>query len=169
MILNASLDTSFWNRACEIGVAAYLFGYFKVHYCDAVRREIVTTDPEETRLIYPQAMQFKIYEEDGRLHKAEPQTTLRRFGIGEAAAISLAIEKQWVLLINDNRPLMFAQMQGISCISAPEFCVFLFAEGRITYAAVDGYLNRLLSTTNYTLVAQAAQALALLIEKRGSK
>ena len=167
MILNASLDTSFWNRACEIGITAYLFSYFKVHYCEAVRREIITTNPLETTLIYPQAMQFEVYETDGRFYKQEPKSSLHRFGAGEASAMSLALENQWLLLINDSRPLVFAQALGISCISVPEFCVLLFAEGKITYAAVNGYLNRLLSTTSYTIITHAAQSLAILVERKG--
>ena len=167
MILNASLDTSFWNRACEIGVTVYLFSYFKVYSCAEVRKEIITTDPLNTPLIYPQAMQFKVYEEDGRLHQQEPKSSLHRFGAGEASAMSLALEHQWILLINDSRPLVFAQTLGVTCISVPEFCVFLFAKGKITYAAVDGYLNRLLSTTSHTLITQAAQTLAVMIERRG--
>ena len=67
MLLNASLDTSFWNRAADVGVTAYLFSFFRVYYCQAVRNEIVTTDPTETALIYPQAMLFTVFEEDGRL------------------------------------------------------------------------------------------------------
>jgi len=43
-MLDASLDTSFWNIAAQIGVAPYLFAFFRVHYCLAVEREIVTTD-----------------------------------------------------------------------------------------------------------------------------
>jgi hypothetical protein len=45
-LLNASLDTSFWNIAAQIGVIPYLFSFFKVHYCQAVEQEIITTDPD---------------------------------------------------------------------------------------------------------------------------
>ena len=70
-ILDASLDTSFWKFASQIGVVPYLFSFFRVHYCEAVEREIVTTDPNETPLIYPQAMLFIVFKEDGRLHQRE--------------------------------------------------------------------------------------------------
>ena len=70
-ILDASLATSFWKFASQIGVVPYLFSFFRVHYCEAVEREIVTTDPNETPLIYPQAMLFIVFKEDGRLHQRE--------------------------------------------------------------------------------------------------
>ncbi len=167
MILNASLDTSFWNRACEIGVAAYLFGYFKVHYCDAVRREIVTTDPEETPRLYPQAALFELLRSDGRLLALEPQRSLERFGAGEAHSIALAYEQGWSLLINDFRPLEFAQVLGIKCISVPAFCLLLYDQDRITYAAFRGHLQRLSFTTSRKLIIQAEQIAAKVAVERG--
>jgi len=159
MLLNTSLDTSFWNRACQIGITAYLFSFFRINYCEAVRQEIITTDPTETALIYPQAMLFTVFEEDGRLHKQEPQQPISLFGIGEAHAIALAKEQSWALLINDQRPLMFAESLGIPCICVPEFCVFLYAQGKITMAAAQGYLERLKPTTSMTLITRALQVL----------
>jgi hypothetical protein len=68
----------------QVGVAPYLFNFFRVHYCQAVRNEIITTSPNETALIYPQAMLFMVFEEDGRLQQVEPQKPLTLFGVGEA-------------------------------------------------------------------------------------
>ncbi len=161
MIRNASLDTSFWNIASQIGVVPYLFDYFRVHYCRSVAQEIVTTDANETPLIYPQAMLFKVLLEDGRLHEAEPQEPLALFGSGEAHAIALAREQGWWLLINDSRPLAFAQAMGIHCVSVPDFCVLLFSQGRITKAAANGTLKRLKATTASSLISQAS----ILIER----
>ncbi len=164
---NASLDTSFWNIAAQIGVVPYLFSFFQVHYCRAVEREIITTDPDETPLVYPQAMLFTVLKEDGRLHQAEPEEPLELFGVGEAYAIALARERSWVLLINDTRPLQFAQSLDVKCVAVPDFCVLLYSQGKITYAAVRGYLRRLASTTNPTLIAQAEQIVDEIAAKRG--
>ncbi len=98
-----------------------------VHYRRAVEQEIVTTDPDETPLVYPQAMLFMVLKEDGRLHQADPEEPLELFGAGEAHAIALARERSlrpgsvqaWVLLINDTRPLQFAQSLGIDCVAVP--------------------------------------------------
>lgn len=166
-LLNASLDTSFWNIAAQIGVVPYLFSFFKVHYCQAVEQEIVTTDPDETPLIYPQAMLFIVLKEDGRLHQAEPEEPLELFGTGEAHAIALAREQAWVLLINDARPLEFAQSLGIDCVAVPDFCVLLYSQGKITYPAVRGYLRRLAPTTSPTLIQQAEQVVDEIANKRG--
>ncbi len=166
-MLNTSLDTSFWNIATQVGVVPYLFAFFRVHYCWAVEDEIVTTDPDETPLIYPQAMLFKVMQEDGRLHQAEPEHPLTQFGAGEAGAIALAQERGWVLLINDYRPLQLAQSLGLHCVSVPDFCVLLYAERRITYRAVKGYLRRLASTTSPALIRMAEQVADEITRERG--
>lgn len=167
MILNASLDTSFWTYASQVGVAPYLFSFFHVHYCSAVKNEIVTTDPTTTPLIYPQAMLFMIFAEDGRLHQKEPVKPLSVFGIGEAHAMALAKENNWVLLINDSRPLIYARSLGITTVGVPGFCVLLYAKELITLNAVTGYLKRLSTTTSATLLAEASHTIAEIAKKRG--
>lgn len=157
MMLSASLDTSFWNIAGQLGVVPYLFDYFMVYYCDVVEREIVTTDPAETPLVYPQAMLFQVLKEDGRLHLRNPEKPLSFFGRGEAHAIALAVEQSWVLLINDGRPLTFAQNLGIRCVSVPDLCVLLYAQGKISHNALLGYLQRLASTTSNWLIERGRQ------------
>ncbi|MBX3009891.1 MAG: hypothetical protein KF832_00235 [Caldilineaceae bacterium] len=167
MLLNASLDTSFWNRAADVGITAYLFSFFRVYYCRVVKDEIITTDPNETALIYPQAMLFTVFEEDGRLQQAEPQNTLSLYGLGEAAAIALAREQQWILLINDQRPLLFAESLEIHCVCVPDFCVFLYSQGKVTAAAAEGYLERLRPTTGKQLIVRAQEVLKRVREQRG--
>jgi hypothetical protein len=167
MMLNASLDTSFWNIAAQIGVVPYLFDYFHMHYCPAVEREIVTTDPDETPLIYPQAILFRLMKESGRLHLAEPGQSLKLFGAGEAYAISLAQERSWVLLLNDYRPMQFALALGLQCITVPDFCLILYSDGKITAQAVKGYINRLRSTTSLKLLRQAEAVVDQIAQKRG--
>jgi predicted nucleic acid-binding protein len=167
MLLDASLDTSFWNIAAQIGVAPYLFSFFRVHYCQAVEQEIVTTNPRETSLIYPQAQLFNVFKEDGRFYQCEPEKPLNLYGVGEAYAIAVARERQWVLLINDARPLAFAQSLGISCVSVPDFGVLLYAQGKITYVAAQGYLRRLAATSSLTLIKQAEQVVVEIARQRG--
>jgi len=88
-------------------------------------------------------------------------------GIGEAHAISLAQERSWVLLINDYRPLQFARSLGIRCVSVPDFCVLLYAEGKITLRAVRGYLRRLAPTTSPSLLQEAEAVVTEIARKRG--
>jgi len=166
-MLDASLGTSFWNIAAQIGAVPYLFSFFRVHYCQAVEKEIVTTDVDETPLMYPQAMLFQVLREASQLHHAEPSRSLDLFGAGEAGAIALAHERVWVLLINDYRPLQFAQSLGIHCVSVPDFCVFLYAEAKITLQAARGYLNRLRPTTSHPLIQQAGYVIDEIARKRG--
>jgi len=151
--LNASLETSFWNIGARIGVIPYLFEFFEVYYCCAVEEEIVSTDPSITPIIYPQAMLFKVFKEDGRLHHAEPKKPLELFGGGEAGAIALAKENGWDLLINDFRPLQYAQGLGIRCISVPHFVAMIYEAGRISKGAALGWLDRLAPVTSPKLIA----------------
>lgn len=166
-LLNASLDTSFWTYASQIGVAPYLFTFFQVYYCQAVKNEIITTHPSETTLIYPQAMLFMVFEEDGRLKPIEPQKPLSIFGVGEAHAIAVAKERQWILLINDGRPLVYARSLGITTVSVPGFCVLLYAKGMITLNAVTGFMKRLSTTTSAALIAEATHTVAEIAKQRG--
>lgn len=152
---NASLESSFWNAGARIGVIPYLFEFYVVHYCRAVEAEICSTDPDRTPLIYPQAMLFQVFREDRRLHHAEPQRPLNLFGQGEAAAIALALENGWDLLINDFRPLQYARGLGIRCVSVPHFVVTICEVGRISPEAALGYLDRLAPVTSPALIAEA--------------
>jgi len=165
-IQNASLDTSFWAIASQIGIVPYLFDFFRVHFTQAVAAEIVTTDAEKTALVYPQAILFQVLREDGRLHQAEPEEPLRVYGAGEASAIALALERRWILLINDSRPLQFAHSIGLRCVSVPEFCVLLFTQGKITEAAALGYLKRLRPTTTLGLLAQAEEVIRTFADRQ---
>jgi predicted nucleic acid-binding protein len=167
MLLDASLDTSFWNYAVRTGVVPYLFSYFQVHYPEAVEREIVTTDPDETPLIYPQAMLFNVLKEDGRLFVCNPTKPLNLYGRGEAHAIALAYEKGWTLLINDVRPLIFAQSLGVTCVSVPDFCLFLYSQGKITYPTVHGCLKRLQPNTSPKLIQKASSLVEKIALLRG--
>jgi predicted nucleic acid-binding protein len=169
MMLDASLDTSFWNIAAQVGIVPYLFDYFQVHYCQAVEQEIVTTDPQETSLIYPQAILFRLMKESGRLHLVEPGQSLKLFGAGEAFAISLAQERSWVLLLNDYRPLQFALALGLSCITVPDFCLILYLDRKITVQAVKGYINRLRSTTSLKLLREAEAVVDQIAQERGDR
>ena len=168
-ILNASLGSSFWNVGSKIGVNQYLFDFFKVHFCQAVKEEIITTDPQVTPVVYPQAMLFKVFESDGRLHSAEPSSSLDNFGKGEAGAIALALERKWVLLVNDRRPLVYARSLGVECVSVPQFCAMLYATEKITLPAAQGYLRRLATTTSAQLLDEAGRVIQSIAEMRGEQ
>jgi predicted nucleic acid-binding protein len=101
------------------------------------------------------------------LHQAEPKDPLDRFGWGEAHAIALAYERSWGLLINDARPLAFAQSLGITCVCVPDFCVLLYSQSKITYPAVRGYLRRLVPTTNPAMIRRTERVVDEIAEKRG--
>jgi hypothetical protein len=49
----------------------------------------------------------------------------------------------------------------------PDFCVLLYSQGKITHPALQGYLRRLASTTQLTLIQQAQQIADLIADERG--
>lgn len=164
---NASLDTSFWVVACQIGVVQYLFDFYEVHYCPVVREEIASGDPARPSLVFPQAKMFQVFMEDGRLKQAKPRRLFTVFGAGEAGAIALARERGWALLINDFRPYHLARSLGIQAVSVPEFCLVLAAAGLVTPAAAHGSLDRLRATTSRSLLELARESLERLTGNGG--
>ena len=53
-------------------------------------------------------------------------------GDGERAAINLALERRWLLLIDDWRPAEAARAAGLTALSSVLYVVRLFDEGRRT-------------------------------------
>jgi predicted nucleic acid-binding protein len=92
---------------------------------------------------------------------------LNLYGRGEAHAIALAYEKGWTLLINDVRPLIFAQSLGVTCVSVPDFCLFLYSQGKITYPTVHGCLKRLQPNTSPKLIQKASSLVEKIALLRG--
>lgn len=57
------------------------------------------------------------------------------FQRGENAAIALAIENGYFLLIDDANPYHLAKSQGLKVIGTMDFTVFLYDQGRLSYPA----------------------------------
>jgi hypothetical protein len=54
------------------------------------------------------------------------------FGPGERDALNLALEhRDWILLIDDRRPLLEAERRGLIVLCTPVLVVDLFSEGRL--------------------------------------
>jgi hypothetical protein len=56
---------------------------------------------------------------------------------------------------------------GVGCVAVTDFCVLLYSQGKITHPALQGYLRRLASTTQLTLIQQAQQIADLIADERG--
>lgn len=100
----ASLDTSFWTIGYHAEVLPYLFDYFKIFVAPEVEDEILARDVRFPNVVYGYSKLYEVFKEDKRFQIVSPQSRLGQFGRGEDAAISLALEHNWMLLINDVRP-----------------------------------------------------------------
>ena len=54
------------------------------------------------------------------------------YGDGERAAINLALERKFLLLIDDWRPYEAAQAAGVQVVNSPAYLVGLYEQKRIT-------------------------------------
>jgi len=96
-----------------------------------------------------------------------PTSTLEKFHDGEAAAIALATEEGWWLLINEERPLMFARQRGIKAVTVPEFIVYLYQAQILSYRSTLAKLDGIASNTGHRVMQVARQEFLALAQSRG--
>ncbi len=91
--VSASLDTSFWGHAHKLRLEPFLFDYFDVFYCSAVRDEICAGNPQFPSIVYPNARLFTLLDSVGLLRHRDPEGYDRSlYSAGEAQALALARE-----------------------------------------------------------------------------
>lgn len=155
---SATLDSSFWINAYRCGLLPYVLARFQLFYAPAVGHEL--------RLDFRSGREFWRLVAEGVLAEAVPQVPrFWEYGEGERAAISLALEhRDWVLLIDDRRPLVAAQKLGVTAMCTPVFSVRLFAEGALTLSKTLELLDELakLHTVSPALLTAAAGQLQIL-------
>lgn len=159
---NATLDSSFWINAHRAGLLAAVLDRFTLHYTPAVGTEL----KEE----FASGREFWRLVREGTLILAKPSSDLvRAFGPGERAAISLALEhRDWVLLIDDWRPLAEAHRRDLSTLCTPVLVATLFDEAQIELREALQMLGRLaaLQTVSPTLIAAAVAQVGLATQRR---
>lgn len=62
---------------------------------------------------------------------------------GENAAIALAIERGYFLLIDEASAYHFAKSQGLKVVGTMDFAVFLYDQGRLSYPAAISTIKAL--------------------------
>lgn len=130
---NASLDASFWINAFAAGLVQFLSDYFELFVCDEVAREI--TYPLDVLRIAGAAgpSLFRQWCSAGRITQQNPDQPVDWFQPGENAAIALAAEHGYWLLMDDANPYHQAKSKGLRVIGSAEFAVFLYDQDRLTY------------------------------------
>lgn len=150
-------------------VIPYLFDLFVVHVPPAVKAEILAPDPYYPRRRYGHAELFRLLESRGLLPVAIPSHQESRFGLGEAAALALARERGWRLLINDYRPLAYANQHGIRTMSVASFILLLYAQETISLTSAGRKLELIGNNTSPQIMDPARRVLARLADRKGER
>jgi hypothetical protein len=98
---SAVTETSFWVLEHRVDVLSYLFRLFTVVVPEAARVEVLAADPRYPQPVYGYQELFRLLEAQGALSICNPTQRLPQFHAGEAAALALAQEEAWWLLINE--------------------------------------------------------------------
>lgn len=160
----ASLDASFWINACRSGIASFLPAYFDLFVCSIVAGEILRPS-SITGELAPAGKLLQNWLDEGKVTIQDPSRVIEWFDPGENAAISLALERNYVLLIDDRHPYNLAKAQGLKVIATPEFIVFLYARANLDYQSARRALGNL--HVNKRLLRQVLIFLTTLAREKG--
>jgi hypothetical protein len=58
-------------------------------------------------------------------------------------------------------------LQGVHCVSVPDFCAVLYSDKVITFRAAQGFIQRTNFTTSADLIQQARTLIEKIAQKRG--
>lgn len=163
---NAIMETSFWILGHRTDILSYLFRFFTVHVPEVVRQEILASDPRYPQRVYGYQETFTLLKNQDMLAPANPTQPVSQFHAGEAAAIGLAIEKNWWLLINEQRALLFARQQGIKSVTIPEFVIYLYERQILSYRSTHNKLEILSANTGQHIMQAAWQTFRTLAQTR---
>lgn len=163
-LLDASLDASFWINAHRVGLMVYLSEYFRLHVCSLVEAEILY--PLKTAgLPVPAALEFQDWLNAGQVVREDPKQPVDWFQPGENAAIALAMERGYMLLLDDKHPYHRCRQAGIRVVGTADFVLYLFLRGRLDYQAAMNLLVKL--QVDKDVARKTQVALEVLARARG--
>lgn len=166
---SAVMETSFWVLGHRIDILTYLFRFFRIFVPEAVRLEVLAPDPRYPQRAYGYQEMFRLLEDQDLLSGCNPTQSLQQFHFGEAAALGLALEKEWWILINEQRPLTFARRRGIKAVTVPEFIVYLYQAQMLSYRSALSKLDGIAPNTGQQVMLAARQAFMALAQSRGER
>ena len=164
---SAVMETSFWVLGHRVDILSYLNRFFRIYVPDVVRSEVLAPDPRYPQRVYGYQEMFTLLEGENVLSIRNPARSLSHFHAGEAAAVALALEEGWWLLINEQRALTFARQRGIKAVTVPEFIVFLYEMHILSYRSALSKLEGIASNTGQRVMQVAWQTFLTLAESRG--
>src|SRR4030067_3495685 len=98
----ATFDSSFWVHAVYLDLVEFLIADFELVCTKAVENELGRDNPT--------SRQLKALLADKSIKRAAPRSEkIKLYGDGERARINIALERKFLLLIDDWRPYEAAQ------------------------------------------------------------
>ena len=132
----ATFDSSFWVHAVYLDLVDFLLSDFELVCTEAVERELGRDNPTSLRL--------KALLADRSIKQAAPKSEkIRLYGDGERASINLALERKFLLLIDDWRPYEAARAAGVEVVNSLAYLVGLYEQKQITLERVLNALARI--------------------------
>ena len=163
------METSFWVLGHRVDILSYLHRFFTVFVPEVVRSEVLAPDPRYPQRVYDYQEMFTLLEHQGLLPIRNPTRPLSQFHAGEAAALALALEEEWWLLINEQRALTFARRQGIKAVTVPELIVYLYEGQILSYRSSFSKLEGIASNTGLGVMQTAWYTFQTLARNRGEE
>jgi predicted nucleic acid-binding protein len=163
---NAVLDASFWINAHHGGLLDHLPDYFNLFAPTAVIQEIEYAPPGVGQLT-PAGETFRRWRQSEQLKVQDPTKSVDWFHPGENAAIGLAQERGYALLIDDQAPYHLAKARGLPVIASADFVILLYADRLLSYDAAEAILVR--SGIAKHLKRAAMTALGFLAQQRSDR
>lgn len=152
------LDTSFWAATALAEAHGYLLMMFEVH---CPRDVVVEMESEPAPELRPDAALFQQLRLRGVIHITNPTAvTVKLFGKGEAATLSLAVEKQWVALINELRGSAYGRdVLRLTVMNVPQLILAVCAAGHVPVVKGHQLLARIANITSPQLMQDATRVL----------
>jgi hypothetical protein len=110
--------------------------------CSTVEREVL--HPLTVKgLPVAAALQFRNWCDKEIIVRQDPIQAVDWYHTGENAATALAIENDYVLLIDDQNPYHFARSRGLKVVNSADFVVLLYSAGQLAYATAESTIGGL--------------------------
>ncbi|MBI3636531.1 MAG: hypothetical protein HY216_10040 [Candidatus Rokubacteria bacterium] len=155
------LDTSFWAATALADAHGYLLKLFEVHCPQAVVAEIENEKPPQLR---PDAALFQQLRAHGTIQVTNPrELTVRLFGAGERAVLSLAQERAWVGLVNEWRAYAHGHDgMRLQMMNVPQLILAACALGHFPTGKAHQMLSKIANVTSPQLMQEATRVLEAL-------
>jgi len=145
----ATFDSSFRVHAVYLDLVEFLLADFDLICTKAVENELGRDNLTSRRL--------KQLLTEKSIKRAAPRSEkIKLYGDGEQAAINLALERGWLLLIDDWRPYEAAQAVGVEVVNSLAYLIALYEQRRISLERVLQALAKM--TRRGTLRAEWIQS-----------